>query len=395
MSLNYNDNIDFNKFGFGVNVLGSFKSEKGLGTAVRSDIYSLRAAKIPFICNDSSDSGSLNKDNSFDCFSDNNPYLFNLIHINPHTVINIYGSSINYYEYLAKHTAYLSGHYNIGYWVWELDDTPDYWKEIAKYVHEIWTPSDFVMRSVSKNVAVPVNRIPHCINAVNPNGSANIEKRAEFKIPEDVYLFLFIFDFGSYIERKNPFGVIDAFKKAFSPCDKAMLFIKTYHTAFNRQKFYELLNAIRGYNITVSDAVLPREGIYSLMQACDCYVSLHRSEGFGLTIAEAMGMGKPVIATGYSGNMDFMNMDNSYPVNYKLTMLEENYGVYEKGNFWAEPDMNHAADLMRAAFENKDEYKYVGIKGKNYIKNHFSPEPVGKMYKARLNKILMDYDNKI
>ncbi len=390
-----NDNIDFNKFGFGVNVLGSLKSEKGLGTAVRSDVYSLRAAKIPFICNDRSDSGSLNNDNSLDCFSDNNPYLFNLIHINPHTIVNIGGSSVNYYEYLANYTAYLSGHYNIGYWVWELDNVPDYWKDVAKYLHEIWTPSDFVMQSVSKIVPVPIIKIPHCINVDNSALAASIKKRAQFKIPDDIYLFLFIFDFGSYIERKNPFGVIEAFKKAFSPYDKAMLFIKTYHTDFNRQKFYELLNSIRGYNITVSDEVLPAEGISSLMKACDCYVSLHRSEGFGLTLAEAMAFGKPVIATGYSGNMDFMNMNNSYPVNYKLTMLKENYGVYEKGNYWAEPDINHAAKLMREAFENKDEYVSTGIKGKSYIEKHFSHESIGKMYKTRLNKILMNYENKI
>lgn len=383
--------MDFNKFGFGVNVMGSFKSEKGLGTAVRADIRSLQAAKIPCACNDSSDSGSSNPDNSLDCFSSNNPYLFNLIHINPHTYVSIDGVSVNYYEYLAKHTEYLRGHYNIGYWVWELDAAPEYWKDVSKYIHEIWTPSDFSMRSISRGMSVPVVRIPHCVYMPGTRPET-IKKRNDFNLTDDVFLFLFIFDFSSYIERKNPFGVIDAFKKAFSPSDKAMLFIKTYHTASNRPKFYELLRAIRGYNITVSDAVFPQGDVRSLISVSDCYVSLHRSEGFGLTIAEAMSMGKPVIATGYSGNMDFMNYDNSFPVDYKLKKLEKDYGVYEKGNYWAEPDTDEASCLMKRVFENREEAKNTGNRGMNFIRNYYSPEYVGELYKNRLNKIIKNFE---
>jgi glycosyltransferase involved in cell wall biosynthesis len=385
--------IDINKFGFGVNVLGSFQSEKGLGTAVRSDIYSLKAAEIPFVCNNSADSGSVNNDGTFD-FSNENPYIFNLIHINPHTFVRLGELNINFFEYLANHTNYLPGHYNIGYWVWELDRIPEGWVNISGYLDEVWTPSDFSFQALSKDLPVPVIKMPHCIS-IAENPFKAVLKRDDLNIPDDVCLFLFIFDAGSYIERKNPFAVIEAFKKAFLPDEKAMLFIKTAHTNFNKAKFYELLNMIKGYNITVSDSVLTSEQLYSLISLSDCYVSLHRSEGFGLTMAEAMSLGKPVIATGYSGSRDFMNRENSYPVDYRLVKIDNDYGVYTKGNFWAEPDINEAAKLMRDVFDNRDKSIFIGAKGKDYIKKHFSPEAAGEMYKKRLNNIICEYDNKI
>ena len=386
--------MDFNRFSFGVNIYGYMQSEKGLGTAVRSDIYSLKSVKIPFALNNSGDSGSANVNAEFNSFSSENPYLFNLIHINPNTTIRLENdSNIYFHEYIAKYTNYLSGHYNIGYWVWELDTIPEYWVALSKYVDEISTPSYFSMQAISKSLNIPVARIPHSI-AITENSFNKVIKKIDLKISDDIFLFLFIFDAGSFIERKNPFALIEAFKKAFKPDEKVMLFIKSSRSNFNRTKFDEMLNAIKGYNITVSDLVLTRDEIYSLIYVCDSYVSLHRSEGFGLTMAEAMALGKPVIATGYSGNMDFMNIDNSYPVDYRLVELDRDYGPYQKGNYWAEPDINHAAELMREVFEKREESASVGAKGKDYIKKYFSPEAVGKIYKARLNKIVYDYENR-
>lgn len=378
--------IDVNKFSFGVNVLGSLQSEKGLGTAVRSDVYSLKAAEIPFVCNNSADSGSTNNDRTFE-FSNENPYIFNLIHINPHTFVRLGELNINFFEYLAKHTNYLSGHYNIGYWVWELDRIPEGWAEISRYLDEVWTPSDFSFQALSKGLPIPVTKIPHCIS-IAESSFKTVLKRGDLNIPDDAYLFLFIFDAGSYIERKNPFAAIEAFKKAFSPGEEAMLFIKTAHTDFNKSKFYELLKMIKGYNITIFDKVLTAEQTYSLISISDCYISLHRSEGFGLTIAEAMSLNKPVIAIGYSGNMDFMNRGNSYPVGYRLVKIDNDYGVYTKGNFWAEPDIEEAAGYMRYVFENREGGIATGKRGMDYIRKFYNPSFVGDLYKTRLNKII-------
>ena len=108
-----------------------------------------------------------------------------------------------------------------------------------------------------------------------------------------------------------------------------------------------LQEAAAGANVRILDQVLSRADIDALLELSDCYVSLHRSEGFGLTIAEAMSLAKPVIATAYSGNMDFMTLSNSFPVNYRLTAIERDYGPYRQGWPWADPDLEHAAALMR------------------------------------------------
>jgi glycosyltransferase involved in cell wall biosynthesis len=142
------------------------------------------------------------------------------------------------------------------------------------------------------------------------------------------------------------------------------------------------------YDIKILDKVLDSEEIKALYVAADCYVSLHRSEGFGLTMAEAMALGKPVIATAYSGNMDFMTPSNSYLVKYSLTEIDRDYGPYKKGMVWAEPDIDDAARLMRYVYENQDEARRVGAIAATYIKEHFSPESVGKMYAARIDYIL-------
>ena len=389
--MRYNLNTD--KFPFGVNASGFIQSEKGFGSAVRSDIKALKAARIPYALNNITDLGSVNADKTYDSkdFSQDNPYLFNLIHVNPDVFVNFANEA---------NMPYFDGHYNIGYWVWELDEFPEEWTRLAYYLDEIWTPSDFSFQAISKailkTVKIPVTKIPHCISLSPSPENIPIGKvavRRDLNIPPDVYMFLFIFDFQSEIERKNPFAVVEAFKKAFLPSDKAMLFLKTSHSEFNKKEFYRLLNSVKGYNITIVDSVYSKEQIYSLMNACDCYVSLHRSEGFGLTMAEAMALGKSVIATGYSGNMDFMNKDNSFPVGYRLVEVDGDYGVYKKGSVWAEPDIDEAADYMRRVFGNRTEAETVGARGGEFIKKYYSQEAISDKYKGRLNKIMIDCED--
>jgi len=154
---------------------------------------------------------------------------------------------------------------------------------------------------------------------------------------------------------------------------------------FNREPLEQAVASVSGILI---DGYLDRSELDGLFNACDVYVSLHRSEGFGMTIAEAMSLGKPVIATDYAGNTDYMNVSNSYPVEYRLIELEQDYGPYKKGQVWADPDLNHAAAQMRRVFENYDEALRKGKRAADDIKHRYGSEAMARKIIERLNTVL-------
>jgi glycosyltransferase involved in cell wall biosynthesis len=202
-------------------------------------------------------------------------------------------------------------------------------------------------------------------------------------------VFLFIFDIGSGFQRKNPLGSLSAFRKAFKGyhAEKVTLALKFQGSAQTRREHEEILKASEGLPVKIISTPMTRDEVYGLTSVCDCYVSLHRSEGFGLTIAEAMYFGKPAIATGYSGNLEFMNEDNSLLVKYSMTRLERNFGPYKRGNFWADPDLGHAAELMRQVFEDRSRALEIGLRGSEHIKKYFSPDALSVRIENRLKDI--------
>ena len=194
------------------------------------------------------------------------------------------------------------------------------------------------------------------------------------------------------LTRKNPFGAVDAFKRSFSGESSAALLIKVSHAASHPEEYAELEKRLRGIpNLYLTDRMLSRARVNGLLAACDGVVSLHRSEGFGLILAEAMYLGKPVVATGWSGNMDFMNTGNSCPVGYELVTLDRTYMNYEAGQQWAEPDIDHAAHLMRRVVEDSEYRTQMGERARDTIRSQFSPEAAGIRYLRRLEFLgLMD-----
>src|SRR5262249_55488297 len=149
--------------------------------------------------------------------------------------------------------------------------------------------------------------------------------------------FLFVFDVHSHLARKNPVGVVEAFRRAFRPFDPVRLVLKCVNAESDPSGFAALQSAAAGWPISIVSGYTDVERLRDLMAACDAYVSLHRAEGIGLTIADAMALGKPVIATDWSGNTDFMDVSNSFPVTYRLAELDGNVGPYPAGYVWAEP----------------------------------------------------------
>jgi glycosyltransferase involved in cell wall biosynthesis len=210
--------------------------------------------------------------------------------------------------------------------------------------------------------------------------------RAELDLP-DGFLFLFIFDYYSVNARKNPIGVVEAFKRAF-PDGGPTLLVKSINGNQRRDALARLEQAAAGRSdIRIHDGYLEPEKKDALVGTCDCYVSLHRSEGLGLTMAEAMSLAKPVIATGYSGNLTFMNEHNSYLVPYSMTTIPPGSDPYPPGVEWAEPDLDHAAELMRRVYERPDEARAVGERARRELLASHPLERAGAFIEERLGAI--------
>ena len=358
---------------FGVNLTGYFGSEKGVGEAGRAAARALEASAIPYVLNNVTDSGSANIDLALSSFTDDNPYSINLIHVNADQV-PIFAA--------LKGDDYFKGRYNIGCWFWELSQFPQEWYSSFEPFDEIWAASGFIQDSLARVSPIPVVRIPVALSP-EPQIIQNFN-RSEFGFPFDAFIFLFTFDFASVLERKNPLGLIKAFKMAFGEQSDALLILKVVHAESYPSELNVLKAACSSSNIRILDRVLSRPEMNTLLSLTDCLVSLHRSEGFGIPIAEAMLLEKPVIVTAYSANMDFTTPANSFLVKYKLVEIDRDYGPYRKGWVWADPDLDHAAELMRYVYENRDVCIETGRRARREILQIMHPSVVGKQMRDRL-----------
>jgi glycosyltransferase involved in cell wall biosynthesis len=356
----------------GINVCGFVASEKGIGQAARSLIRAVRVAGVPHTINPCVDTMSANEETSPGRTSEDNPYAVNLLVLGLADIPDLVRT---------RPPGYFDGRHNVIHVAWELAGAPPDLVEHLQRFDEIWAASDFVARSLAPLTPVPVTRVPY---PVPDDAPLNLWHPFHFGIPKGVFVFLCMFDASSGVERKNPEGVIRAFTSAFSPDDPALLIVKCARAIERVGALKAMQAAGAGANVRLVDSVLSRQQVNTLLYLSDCYVSLHRAEGFGLPIAEAMLMQKPVIATGYSGNMDFMNEANSFPIRYRLAELERDHGPYRRGSVWAEPDLGHAAEMMRHVFEHRDEARGVGARGRRTIVDEYGVQRVGGLIAGRL-----------
>lgn len=361
---------------FGVNLAGYFQVESGLGEGVRSTLRSLEAAAIPFVLNNCDFNSELHgTDTNFTNFSADNPFPVNIVQINADSMVkfvNSFGRS------------YLKNRYNIGFWLWEMLRFPREWFYAFDLFDEIWTPSDFCVEAIAAASPVPVVKIP--LSIASPQISLS---RSDAGLPAVKFVFLFVFDFCSSYERKNPSAIIKAFLRAFgAENENVLLVVKSVNAELLPADAARMREAAGGAaNIQFINKSMRRDEVNALLAHCDCYVSLHRAEGFGLTPAEAMFYGKPVIATNYSANTDFMNVNNSLPVKYSLKNVGQDFGFFKKEDLWADADTEHAAELMRFVFENPSAAKRLGERAASDIKEFLSPSAVGQKIKNRLQII--------
>lgn len=358
---------------FGVNLAGYLTSEKGIGQAARADLRALESVGIPYVANDVGDPGSRGIRLRTVAASRTNPYRVNLIRVNARDLWRVAD---------AFGVEYFRSRYNVAAWTWELPELPDDWRRSFEFFDEIWVPSRFVRDAVAQAAPIPVVTIPHAIEGDSPDVAAL--DRAELALSRDAFVFLFVFDFASQAGRKNPLGLIEAYARAFGGRADIVLVLKTVHADDFHADARALREASAGRRVTMVDGVWEPARVRRLLAMCDCYVSLHRSEGFGLTLAEAMGLGKPVVATAYGGNVDYMTPENSFLVPYRLVTIERDHGPYRKGGSWAEPDLDHAAALMRHVYLNRAAAAAAGARARQEIRDVLHPRAVGRLMAQRL-----------
>ncbi len=361
----------------GINVCGYLRDESGWGAAGRGYVRALRTLEIPLALNDiSALSTNRSADETLAQFESACPYSTNLVCVDP----------TQHFAVLSELGAdYFQRRYNIGAWAWELPRFPSKWMDRLAFYDEIWVMTAFVADALSPLAPIPVIRLPPVL-AARGNGSRE-QGRRRFGLAEDDFVFLFIFDFHSHLARKNPLALIDAFKLAFGRGDHARLVVKCVNGESDPQGLGAMYEGAGGYPILICDGYWTGQEIQDLYAGCDAYVSLHRSEGMGLTIADAMAVGKPVIATGWSGNMDFMNVSNSYPVRYDLVEITENVGPYRAGEVWAKPSVEHAAELMRRVFGQREEARARGEAARREIETNYSEAKIAALIRQRLEAI--------
>ena len=359
----------------GVNVVGYLAAESGIGESARSMLRIVQAASVP-AATINFRVGNLSRMREAIPGIATTPHLHgvNLFHINADQMFVAY-------ESLGE--SLFEGRYNIGYWAWELADFPENWLHSFDLVDEVWVPSSFCQQAVAAKSPVPVVRVPHCVEAppLTPD-------RGRFGIAPDDVAFFAMCDVLSVPERKNPLGVAQAFRAAFPGSEPVRLFLKIGNLELQPDLAAKLAAIARADpRITLLEGYLARPELWTLMASIDCFVSLHRAEGFGLGMAEAMACGKAVIATPWSGNVDFTRADNALLVDYALVPLTRDLGPYRQGQMWAEPDIDSAASAMRRVAQSRELRERLGARGLLTVQRELSPEALAPLVTTRLRTV--------
>jgi glycosyltransferase involved in cell wall biosynthesis len=364
-----------------VNYVGYLRSELGLGEAARGNIRALEHHGMPVALFDVSVLSQSERNDwragDMGPLPSTPPHAVNIVHVNADQLMLLR-------ERLGP--TFFPGRYNIGVWAWETPRFPAAWMDRFALLDEIWVGGRFMYDAIASVSPVPVVHIPHVVAV--PQVRAD---KASFGLEPQETVFLFMFDFFSTLARKNPHGTIEAFRRAFHPTEPVRLVMKSMNGAKQPELLASLRAAAEGLKVTFMDKALDGERRHALLASCDAFVSLHRAEGFGLGIAEAMAHGKPAIATAWSGNTDFADITNSFPVRYSLRALEADDPPYEAGTEWAEPDLDHAAELMRSVWKRPEAARALGERARQHMASHHSPERVGRMMRERL-EILRGFD---
>ncbi len=369
---------NFSKYPDGINLIGHSRGDFGLGESCRLVGEAIRVSGIPFMVKNYFQNKQASESNLtlVDYESDELKYNVNLIHINPNELV---GFS------LKADRNWFNNRYQIAYWLWELPEFPPEWVYQIKMFDEIWTPSEFVSEAVRRVADKPVYTVPYAMNE-----PVTLDKcdREFFGLPADKFLYLMSYDGLSNSDRKNPEAAIDAFREAFpEELSDVGLIIKATHAGDAEME--HLKERMAGYkNVYILTDSFSKEEFNSLIKCADAHISLHRSEGFGLVMAEAMFLGTPTVATNWSANAEFMSEDSCCMVPVEIIPIDKETPPYHKGNHWADPDIHAAAEHIRRLHDDRDFYEHKKTAAATYIRERMAPERAAGAFRERFKELV-------
>ncbi|MBJ7329664.1 MAG: glycosyltransferase family 4 protein [Solirubrobacteraceae bacterium] len=360
----------------GVNVVGPLRAESGVGEASRAVVAALDAARIPVLPVAPPGESPSRQQVPFDTVPPADAAF-------PITVLCLTALETPGFAG-AVGPGFFHGRHTIGLWWWEVEIFPEVMHGGFDHVDEVWAGSDHIAAAIgaaarARDVATTRVQIP--VRRAAPT----TRSRADLGLPEG-FVFLNVFGYYSSVARKNPHGAIEAFARAFAPGEGPSLVIKCIdHEAHPAEHAALLAAAERHPDVHVQAGYSDRDEMDALVQRSDAIVSLHRAEGFGFTPAEAMAQGKPVIATRYSGNLDYMTSSNSLLIDGPLVPVGPNGGPYPADARWADPDLAAAAAAMRELVADPERAARVGLQAREDLARTHGAAACGETMRAALS----------
>ena len=365
------------KYPKGINLYGFFKAENGLAQAIRIYARAIEEGIIPHTFLNTDFIGWLpQNDTTFDeQLTKENKYAVNVVHVNPDQWQEACGMFPR---------SQFNGHYNIAVILWETGKLPEEWKYICGYVDEVWTPSRFIADTVRKETDKPVTVIPYGMETPYDESLT----RADFGLSDEDFLVLTMFDSNSFASRKNPGAAIDAFREAYGENpEHVKLVIKISNPKEEDVAFVEEhIGGKTGY-ILITER-MDRERLNSLIRLCDVFLSLHRSEGFGLVLAEAMSLGTATVATNWSANTEFMPEGTACLVDCSMVPVGTAYRYEQEGVEWADPNVHQAAEYLKRLKEEPAYMEQIVKAGEKQIREQLSVEKCAEKIRERLDEII-------
>lgn len=362
----------------GVNIIGFPQGVLGLGEDARTAARALATAAMPSVLVNAPMIGPPKLDMSINhLLSEELKYDVSLFCLPPPEMVRL--------ALEGGRKIIESDTYKIGAWPWELPQWPSAFGKVHTFVDELWAQSKFVQTALGRQAETPVHHMPMSVEIPAPVAAV----RGRFGLPEGEFLFYLMFDGNSWLTRKNPVAGVRAFQEAFAKGQSGVgLVIKAMNIRDDDPIWREVAEiAAKDNRIHLISERLSRQDSIDFMACCDAYISLHRSEGFGRVIAEAMVIGQPVVVTNFSGNVDFCDANTSFLVDGELVPLRPGDYLFHEGQYWCDPDVSAAARQLVRIVDDAKERERIAAAGKLRIQTDYSIDAVGKAYAKRLTEI--------